>query len=38
MISVTPFCYEYNLGMHLVPAMIHGIGEQNAEALLNADR
>jgi hypothetical protein len=29
MISVTPFCYQHNLGMHLIPAMIHGMGEQS---------
>jgi hypothetical protein len=29
MISVTPFCHDHNLGMHLVPAMIHGMGEQS---------
>jgi hypothetical protein len=29
MVSVTPFCNEHNLGMHLVPAMVHGMGEES---------
>jgi hypothetical protein len=27
MVSVTPFCYEHDLGMHLVPVMVQGMGE-----------
>ena len=29
MVSVTPFCHEHNLGMHLVSAMVHGMGEKS---------
>jgi len=29
MVSVTPFCHEHNLEMHLVSAMVHGMGERS---------
>ena len=28
MVSVTPFCHEHDLGMHLVSAMVQGMGEK----------
>lgn len=27
MVSVTPFCHKHQVGMHLVPAMVDGMGE-----------
>ena len=29
MVSVTPFFYEHSLGMHLVSAMVQGMGEES---------
>jgi hypothetical protein len=29
MVSVTPFCHQHNLGMHLVSAMVQGMGEKS---------
>ena len=29
MVSVTPSCYEHGLGMHLVSAMVRGMGEES---------
>jgi hypothetical protein len=28
MVSVTPFCHDHSLGMHLVSAMVQGMGEE----------